>query len=305
MADRAARCERLPARPAARRQEGPDGDGAAQRAAGARAAQDQARLRPHHPLARAGGDQRRPGPGQRPAADRVLRHLAPPGRRRRGLHGRLRGRAGPQERVPPLPDQGLRRPGRRAVHARGDHPPLPPLPGGEGAHGGVGRRRGARRGGGGPGRHGDGDGRRGSRRAAREHPHRGRRAPQAVRVPAAAGRGGRRRAAGRGRPAGAGRAGHRRHRGVRSRQAAGGGVAAGRRRPGGAAPDQRGPVPAPAHPGRGAPLRDHLSARQARQALSFQPPGRRPRSRRHQEAGADQALRFVETAAVGDNRADL
>ena len=33
-----------------------------------------------------------------------------------------------QERVPPLPDQGLRGPGRRPVHARGDRPPLPALP---------------------------------------------------------------------------------------------------------------------------------------------------------------------------------
>ena len=66
----------------------------AQRAAVARPAQDQARLRPDHPLARAGGDRRGTRPGQRAAADRVLRHLAPPGRRRRGVDGRLRGRAG-------------------------------------------------------------------------------------------------------------------------------------------------------------------------------------------------------------------
>ena len=76
-------------------------------AAGARPAQDQARLRPDHPLARPGGDRRGARPGQRAAADRVLRHLAPPGRRRGGLHGRLRGRPGAQERVPPLPDQGF------------------------------------------------------------------------------------------------------------------------------------------------------------------------------------------------------
>ncbi|BFO20559.1 hypothetical protein SHKM778_69470 [Streptomyces sp. KM77-8] len=124
-----------PQDPAARGQEGPDGDGGAQCPAGARAAQDQAGLGPDHALARAGGDHRSAGAGQRPAAHRVLRHLAPPGRRRGGLHGRLRGRAGPKERVPPLPDQGLRRAGRRPLHARGDHPPLPPLPRREGAHG--------------------------------------------------------------------------------------------------------------------------------------------------------------------------
>ena len=120
-----------PAHPAARRQEGPDGDGPAQRPAGARPAQDQARLRPDHPLPRPGGDRRGPRPGLGAAADRVLRHLPPPGRRRRGVHGRLRGRPGPQERVPPLPDQGLRGPGRRPLHARGDRPPLQALPPGE------------------------------------------------------------------------------------------------------------------------------------------------------------------------------
>ncbi len=130
------------------RQEGPDGHRAAQRAAGAGAAQDQARLRPDHPFARAGGDRRRPRPGHGPAAHRVLRHQPPAGRRRGRVDGRLRGRPVPQERVPPLPDQVLRRAGRRPVHARGDLPPLPPLPPGEAAHqrvgGGRGRRGGVR-----------------------------------------------------------------------------------------------------------------------------------------------------------------
>ena len=54
------------------------------------------------------------GPGHaRPApAHRVLRHLPHPGHVRRGLDGRLRGRAARPPRLPPLPDQG-RRPERR------------------------------------------------------------------------------------------------------------------------------------------------------------------------------------------------
>lgn len=50
----------------------------------------------------------------------------------------------------------------------------------------------------------------------------------------------------------------------------------------------RSPISAPSAPSASAPA-----------------PGRRPRPRRDPEAGADQALRFVEEAAVGDNRADL
>ncbi|CAM5587377.1 excinuclease ABC subunit UvrC [Streptomyces californicus] len=45
----------------------------------------------------------------------------------------------PAKQVPPLPDQGLRGPGRRPLDARGDRPPLQALPPGEGAHGGGGR----------------------------------------------------------------------------------------------------------------------------------------------------------------------
>lgn len=84
-----------PAHPAARRQEGPHGDGPAQRPAGARPAQDQARLRPDHPLPGPGGDRGGARPGHGPAAHRVLRHLPPPGGRRGGLHGGLRGRPRP------------------------------------------------------------------------------------------------------------------------------------------------------------------------------------------------------------------
>ncbi|CAM5586953.1 UvrABC system protein C [Streptomyces californicus] len=49
-------------------------------------------------LPRPGGDRRGAGPGRRAAARRVLRRLPSPGRRRGGLHGGVRGRAGPQER---------------------------------------------------------------------------------------------------------------------------------------------------------------------------------------------------------------
>ncbi len=59
------------------------------------------------------------------AADRVLRRLQPPGHRGGRLDGGLRGRPGPQERVPPVRDQGRRRPERRRLDARGDHPPVP------------------------------------------------------------------------------------------------------------------------------------------------------------------------------------
>ena len=110
---------------AARRQEDAAGDRGPQRRPGAGAAQDQARQRPHHPQPGAGGDPGGPRARRRAAAHRVLRHLQPPGHRGRGLDGGLRGRAGPQGRVPPLRDQGRRRPERRRLHARGDHPPLP------------------------------------------------------------------------------------------------------------------------------------------------------------------------------------
>ncbi len=66
VADGPARGERVAAHPAARRQEVPHGDRRAQRPAVADPPQDQARLRPHHPLPRPGGDLRGPRPGQRP-----------------------------------------------------------------------------------------------------------------------------------------------------------------------------------------------------------------------------------------------
>ena len=81
---------------AARRQEGAPGDRRPQRLPGARAAQDQARQRPHHPQPGARGDPGRARAARRPAPHRVLRHLQPPGHRGRRVDGGLRGRPGPQ-----------------------------------------------------------------------------------------------------------------------------------------------------------------------------------------------------------------
>ena len=99
---------------------------AQQRRAVAGAAQDQAGQRPDHPQPGAGGDPGGARPRRGAAADRVLRRLQPPGHRGGRLDGGLRGRPGPQERVPPVRDPRRRRPERRRVDARGDHPPVPP-----------------------------------------------------------------------------------------------------------------------------------------------------------------------------------
>ena len=129
--------------------------------------------------------------------------------------------------------------------------------------------------------------------------------PKTLRLPAPARRRRRRSAAGRGGQEGAGRAGHRRHRRLRSGQAAGGGLAAGRRRSGRPAPQQRGPLSASARPRRGPPVRDHLPAHQAGQALPGRPAGRGAGPRRDAQAGADQTFRLGEEAARRDNRPDL
>ena len=68
------------------------------------------------------------GPGPGAAPHRVLRRLPPPGHRRGGLHGGVRGRPGPQERVPQVL-RALHR-GRRRLHPRGDLPAVQALPGG-------------------------------------------------------------------------------------------------------------------------------------------------------------------------------
>ncbi len=199
---------------AARRQAGPPGDRRPQRRAGARAPQDQAGQRPHHPQPGAGGDPGGARARRGAAAHRVLRRLQPPGHRGGRLDGGLRGRAGPQERVPPVRDPRRRRAERRRLDARGDHPAVPPAA----RRAGRGRAespRAAPRG----------------RRAARPAARRPRdRPPPQVRLRARAGRRRRRPAAGGRRPAGARRARHRRHPGLRAGQAARGGVAARARR---------------------------------------------------------------------------
>ena len=178
---------------------------AAQRRAVAGHAQAQAGQRPDQPQPGAGGDPGGARAGGGAAADRVLRRLQPAGHRGRRLDGGLRGRAGPQERVPPVRDQGRRRPERRGLDARGDHPAVPA----------AARRAGrSKSGGGAPTESGSDAGRSGDRPS-----------PQ-VRLRAWPGGGRRRSAAGRRGQAGPRRARHRRHPGVRVGQAPGGGVAA-------------------------------------------------------------------------------
>ncbi len=101
------------------------GDRRVQRRAVPRAPQDQARQRPHHPQPRAGGDPEGARPRRGAAAHRVLRRLQPAGHRGGRLDGGLRGRAGAQERVPPLRDPRGRRAERRRPHAPGHHPAVP------------------------------------------------------------------------------------------------------------------------------------------------------------------------------------
>ncbi len=108
------------------RQAGPDGDRDPQRLAVAGRAQAAALRGPHDPQPGADRARRRPGPADGAAADRVLRRLQPRRRRRRGVHGRLRGRPAPALGVPEVRDQGLRRAERRRGHLRGDRSPLPP-----------------------------------------------------------------------------------------------------------------------------------------------------------------------------------
>ena len=86
----------------------------------------------------------------------------------------------------------------------------------------------------------------------------------------------------------------------RAGQAAGGGVAAGRRPSGHPAAHQRGPLPAAAGARRGAPVRDHLPPAAAVEAHDGQRPRRRPRARPDPPQGAAQALRLAEEAAAAD-----
>ena len=111
--------------PAAGRQAHAAGDRRAERRPVAGAAQDAARERPDRAQPGAGGDPAGARAARRPAAHRVLRHLPPPGQRDRRLDGGLRGRAGAQERVPPVRDPQRRGVQRRRLDARGDHPAVP------------------------------------------------------------------------------------------------------------------------------------------------------------------------------------
>ena len=106
---------------------GPAGDGRGQRPRGLRHPQAQAGQRLRRPGPGPQGAPGGPGPARGPAADRVLRHLQPPGQPGGGLDGGVRGRPRPQERVPPLRGPLGRGPGRRGLPARGpDPPPGPP-----------------------------------------------------------------------------------------------------------------------------------------------------------------------------------
>ncbi len=130
------------------------------------------------------------------------------------------------------------------------------------------------------------------------------RSPEEVRLHARSG-GGRRRSAPGGRgAAGARRARDRRHPGVRAGQAAGGGLATGSGRPGDPAPLQRGPLPAPAHPRRGPPLRDHPPPLPAVQVDGGEHPRRRARSGRGPAQDTDQALRVTQAAPGCHHRGD-
>ena len=176
------------------------------------AAQDQARPATSPPAARRSRSSRRRWGCRGAAADRVLRHLQPPGHRGGGVDGGLRGRPAAQERVPPL-RRSAASTGQNDVAAMHevDHPPVPAA---------------ARR----AGRHRRLAGATGRARATGPlliDPDTGR--PTQFAYAARPGRRRRRPAAGRRRPAGARRARHRRHRGVRPGQAPGGGLAARRR----------------------------------------------------------------------------
>ena len=119
-----------PAGPAARRQEGAAGD----RDRNAAEALAQHKTRRASDLTtrsrRAAGDPGGARARRRAAAHRVHRRLPRPGHRRGGLDGGVRGRPGPQVRVPPVRHQG---PGRQPTTWRPSHEvitaPVPPVPG--------------------------------------------------------------------------------------------------------------------------------------------------------------------------------
>ena len=111
-------------------------------------------------------------------------------------------------------------------------------------------------------------------------------------------------AAGRRGGPGPGRARHRRRGRVRAGQAPGGGMAAGRGVPGHPPAQQRGTVPAAAGPGRGAPVRHHLSPAEARQGGHRERARRRARARPGPARRAAQALRLGTQAPDREHRGD-
>ena len=117
---------------AARRQAHPDGDGRAATPASPWPGTRRRRAGDLTARSQALRSCRSARPRRGAAAHRVLRRLPPAGHRRGRLDGRLRGRPGPQERVPPVRRSGRVR--RRETDvttrrdARGHHPPVPALP---------------------------------------------------------------------------------------------------------------------------------------------------------------------------------
>ena len=122
---------------------------------------------------------------------------------------------------------------------------------------------------------------------------------------AAAARRRRRQAAGRGGGARARRCRARGDRAVRHREAARGDLAAGRGLPGDPAAQQRGAVPAPAHPRRGAPVRDHPPARSGASATSRRVLAEIPGLGRRARQGAAAALRLGRPRSSGATPAEI
>ena len=119
-----------------------------------------------------------------------------------------------------------------------------------------------------------------------------------VRLPSEPGGRGRRWAAGGRGPAGAGGARHRRRGCLRAGQAHGGGVVARLQDdPVVLSRTQRGSLPSPAGPGRGPPLRDHLSPAEAVQDDGCLRTGRRTRAGGDPQARPASSFRFAEAAA--------
>ena len=217
-----------------------------------------------------------------PAAHRVLRHQPRAGHPGRRLDGRLRGRPAAQVRVPPV-HRARRRDRRHRRHrrdARGAHPPVPPRPARGGRRGAAGCR----------GRGADG------------RLTRGRGPARPVRLPPQPRRRRRRAAPGQRRRPGPGGLRGRRRRGGRAGQAARGGLGAGGGVPGGAAPHQRGPLPAAAAARRGAPLRDHLPPAAPVEGDDHQPARRHPGPGGEAAQGAAQAVRVGQADPGGLGR---